>query len=230
MGLSIADIDKWNPESISAVGAASATRADAASLAGSRLKDLSAFKSWQGTASDAAQTRTQVLALGLDHHGQAASTVATAANTAANEVRQIKNQLNGLRSTLGQYGIIVDANGSRAVPPPNLSSMSPANAKLVQNMTTIGQQSLDKIRQAADQADTYLADALKSKGAEKSKQDDFDLDTQFVRAQALPGGGAPQGITASGTDCINATLTVIQITIATYTIHGGGGSHGRHCK
>jgi hypothetical protein len=195
MGLSIADIDQWNPESISAVGAASAARADAASQAGSRLKDLSAFKSWQGAGSDAAQARTQGLASALDQHGRDASAVVNAANTAANEVRQVKSQLSELRSTLGQYGIMVDANGSRAVPPPNLSSMSPANRKLVQDMTTIGQQSLDRIRQAADLADTHLATAM------KPKHDDFDLDTQFVRAQALPGGGAPQGLTDSTLEC-----------------------------
>jgi hypothetical protein len=212
MGLSIADIDKWNPESVSAVGAASAARAGAASQAGSRLQDLSAFKSWQGAGSDAAQARTRVLAFGLDQHGQTASAVVQAANTAAIEVRQVKSQLNELRSTLGQYGIIVDANGSRAVPPPNLSSMSPANRKLVQDMTTIGQQSLDKIRQAADLADTHLASALKTKAAE-SKPDDFDLDTQFVRSQALPGGGAPQGLTDSTIDCGNYITGLTPLTL-----------------
>lgn len=229
MGLSIADIDQWNPESISAVGAASVARADAASRASSLLKDLSAFKSWQGAASDAAQTRTRILAFGLHQHGEAASAVVKAVNTAANEVRHIKTQLNGLRVTLGRYGIIIDANNSRAVPPPNLSSMSAANRTLAQGITTVGQQSLDDIRKAADLVDTHLADALKTRRAEY-KHDDFDLDTQFVRWQGLPGGGAPQGVTDSGTDCINATLTVIQITLATYTLHGGGGSNGKHCK
>jgi hypothetical protein len=228
MGLSIADIDRWNPESISAVGAASAARADAASQAGSRLQKLSAFNNWQGAASDAAQAQTQVLAVGLDQHGQAVSAVAKAANTAANEVRQIKSQLNGLRGTLGQYGIIVDPNGNRAVPPPNLSAMSPANAKLVQEMTTIGQQSLDKIRQAADHADTHLAKALKTDGAE-SKRDDFDLDVQFVRSQCLPGGDVPAG-TADVTAYTAVTLTVTQITQTKTWWTQPGGSKGRHCK
>jgi hypothetical protein len=225
MGLSIADIDRWNPESIDAVGTASAARADAASQAGSRLKDLSAFKSWQGAAADAAQARTQVLAVGLDQHAQAVSTVVKAANTAADEVRQIKNQLNELRSTLGRYGIIVDPSGSRAVPPPNLSSMSPANAKLVQEMTTIGQQGLDKIRQAADLADNYLAGALKPKG----NGDDFDLDTQYARPAGLR-GEVPAGtveVTVGGTAI---TVTVVQITQTKTWWTQPGGSNGRHCK
>ncbi|MCV7282820.1 hypothetical protein H7J88_24600 [Mycolicibacterium flavescens] len=195
MGLSIADIDKWSPESISAVGSASAARADAASQAGSRLKELSAFRSWQGAGADAAQARTQALALGLDLHNQDAAAVAKAASTAANEVRQVKTQLSELRSTLGQFGITVDAGGSRAVPPPNMASMSAANQKLVQDMTTIGQQSLDRLRQAADLTDMHLANAM------KPKHDEFDLDTQFVRAQALPGGGMPQGFVDSSIDC-----------------------------
>ena len=55
MGLSIADIDTWNPESISAVGAAAAARAAAAQQASSGLQGLSAFDSWQGEAANAAQ-------------------------------------------------------------------------------------------------------------------------------------------------------------------------------
>jgi hypothetical protein len=137
MSLSVADIDKWNPESLSAVGTASAARANAAAQASSRLAGLSAFNHWEGAGAGAAQARTQALADGLDQHGQAASTVATAANTAANEVRQIKNQLSELRTTVGQYGIIIDADGSRVVPP-SLSSLSAANRNLVQDMVTIG--------------------------------------------------------------------------------------------
>lgn len=208
MGLSIADIDRWNPESIDAVGTASAARADAASQAGSRLNDLSAFASWQGAAADAAQARTQALAVGLDQHGQAVSTVVKAASTAANEVRQIKNQLNELRSTLGQYGIIVDPGGSRVVPPPNLPSLPPAQRNLVQNAANIGQQSLDKIRQAADLADNHLAGAL------KPRRDDFDLDTQFVRSQGLPGGDAPQGTFVESTvECGNYVTGLTPLTL-----------------
>jgi uncharacterized protein YukE len=223
MGLSIADIDRWNPESIDSVGTASAARAETASQAGSRLKDLSAFKSWQGAAADAAQARTQVLAVGLDQHSQAVSTVAKAANAAANEVRQIKNQLNALRTTLGQYGIIIDPNGSRVVPPTNLSSLPPAQRNLVQSAATIGQKSLDKIRQAADLADTHLAGAIKPKG------DEFDLDTQYVRPAGLR-GEVPAGtveVTMGGTAI---TMTVVQVTQTKTWWTQPGGSNGRHCK
>jgi hypothetical protein len=164
MGLSIADVDKWNPESLNAVGAASAARAGAASQATSALGGLSAFSSWHGDGAAAAQQRTQVHANGIEQHGLAASAVATAANTAANEVRQAKLQLENLRSTLGHYGITVDANGSRAVPPTNLSSLPEATRKLVQDVTKSAQETLDRIREAADRVDTHLADALKEQG------------------------------------------------------------------
>ena len=65
-------------------------------------------------------------------------------------------------------------------------------------MTTVGQQSLDKIRQAANQTDALLAGAMKT-----AKQDDFDLDTQYSRVQGLPGGGAKLGIAESSVDCGN---------------------------
>ncbi|RUP27040.1 MAG: hypothetical protein EKK51_28255 [Mycolicibacterium sp.] len=159
MGLSIADVDKWNPDSLTAVGAASTARANAAAEADSALRGLSAFDSWQGTGANAARVRTQAYADNLDGHGREASAVATAAKTAANEVRQVKSQLSELRSTLGQYGITVDAYGSRVVPPTNLSSLPPALRTLVQGVTRAGQQSLDQIRQAADHADGLLAGA-----------------------------------------------------------------------
>jgi hypothetical protein len=227
MGLSIADIDGWNPESISAVGAASAGRANAAAQASSRLNGLSAFGSWQGDGANAAQSRTFMLAEGLDRHGQDVSTVATAANTAANEVRQIKSQLGTLRSSLGQYGIIVDANGSRVVPPPNLSSMSAANRNLVQDMTVVGQQGLDKIRQAADLADTYLASAINPTG------DEFNLDTQYARPQGIVGGPGGAPLPESGYECWTAVtgtaLTITQLT-QTKTWWTQPWSKGQHCK
>ncbi|MUL65628.1 hypothetical protein BOO86_14210 [Mycobacterium sp. CBMA 234] len=163
-------MDKWSPDSLSAVGAASTARANAAAEAKSALGGLSAFDSWQGAASTAAQARTQIYADGLGQHGQDVSKVATAANTAANEVRQVKSQLSDLRSTLGQYGITVDANGSRVVPPTNLSSLPAATRKLVQDVTKTGQQALDQIRQAGDHADRLLADALGNKLTEKLPQ------------------------------------------------------------
>ncbi|MDT5398042.1 MAG: hypothetical protein QOH27_1914 [Mycobacterium sp.] len=223
MSLSVADIDKWNPESLTAVGTASAARANAAAQASSRLAGLSAFNHWEGAGAGAAQARTQVLADGLDQHGQAASTVATAANTAANEVRQIKNQLSELRTTVGQYGIIIDADGSRVVPP-SLSSLSAANRNLVQDMVTIGQQSLDKLRQAADLADTHLAAAMKVKGA-----DDFNLDTQYVRSAGFVGGPAPEGTVEVTIGTGGLTLTVVQVTQTKTWWTQPKGSAGKHC-
>lgn len=223
MGLSIADIERWSPESISAVGAASAARADAATQASSQLKGLSAFNHWQGDGAAAAQASTQVFAAGLDRHGQAASAIATAANTAANEVRQIKNQLNELRTTLGQYGIIIDPSGSRVVPPPNLSSLPPAQRNLVQSTATIGQQSLDKIRQAADLADTHLAGAMKPKG------DEFDLDTQYARPAGLR-GEVPGGVITDVTAITTAVTAGTAVTVATHSKFYGCGSAGKHCK
>ena len=76
MSLSIADIDRWSPEAITAVGAAATARAKVASQAGSRLKNLPVFDSWQGEGAKAAQARTHALAAGLERHGQAASAVA----------------------------------------------------------------------------------------------------------------------------------------------------------
>lgn len=66
MGLSIADVDQWNPDSLNAVGAASTARANAAAEANSALRGLSAFDSWQGTGADAARVRTQAYADNLD--------------------------------------------------------------------------------------------------------------------------------------------------------------------
>lgn len=222
MGLSISDIDQWSPESISAVSAAIEARAEAAEQAGSRLKGLSVFDSWQGAGADAAQARTQVLADVVDQHGQAVVTVSKAATIAANEVRQIKTQLAGLRSTLGQYGIVVDAANSRVVPPTNVSSLSPAHRKLVEDVALIGQQSVDKIRQAADLADAHLANAM------KGKRDDFDLDTQYARPQGLR-GDVPAGAT-DVTAYTAITLTVTQITQTKTWWTQPGGSKGKHCK
>lgn len=230
MGLSVADIDEWDPESISAVGAAAAARAAAASEAWSSLMGLSAFDAWRGEGADAARARTEKYADGLDQHGQAASAVAVAANTAANEIRQVKRQLAELRATLGQYAITVDARGSRVVPPTNLSSLTPATRNLVQDATKIGQQSLDQLRWAAEQADAHLSNAMDPIGTSKAS---FDLDTQFNRPQGLVGGpgGAPPP--ESGYECVAGvtavTMTVVQVTQTKTWWTQPGGSNGKHC-
>lgn len=231
MGLSIADIDMWDPESISAVGAAAKARAEVASQASSGLRGLSAFDSWEGEGASAAEARTQAHATGLDLHCQAASAVATAANTAASEVRQVKSQLNELRSTLGQYGITVDANGSRAVPPTSLSSLPAATRKLVQDTTNTGQQSLNQLRRAADQADALLAAAIGTNGEAKPKRDNFDLDTQFNRPQGLVGMAPPPGGVAEVTAVTAVTVATVQLTVQTHSKYYGCGAktYGQHC-
>lgn len=60
--------------------------------------------------------------------------------------------------------------------------------------------------------------------------DDFDLDTQYVRPQGLPGGGkAPEGTVEITVGTGGITLTVVQVT-QTKTWWWQPGSAGKHCK
>lgn len=186
---------------------------------------FSAFKSWQGASAEAAQARTKTLADDLEQHGQTASTVAAATKTAASEVRQIKEQLGKLRETLGQFGIMVDASSSRAVPVTDLSSLPAARRGLIEHITSMGQQSLNSIRLAADLTDANLAYALTPRG----QRDDFDLDTRFVRAQGVS-APHPAGVGDIVIDTAQLTTGIAATTIMAHSKYFGCGSAGKHWK
>lgn len=162
MSLSIADIDRWDSDAINAVSQASTNRAQSTTQASGALGGLSAFDSWQGPASTAALARTQLHATGLETHGQDASGIANATRVAANEVNQIKTELSSLRASAASWGIRIDPVTSRAIPPPNLDSLSDETRQLVQTMTKSTQATIDSLRTAADNADGLLANAVKN--------------------------------------------------------------------
>ena len=88
----------------------------------------------------------------------------------------------------------------------------------------MGQQCLDKIRQAADLADTHLAGAMRATGA-----DDFDLDTQYVRSAAFV--APPPEVNVADVTAITATVVGTAAITQTKTWWTQpGGSNGKHCK
>lgn len=162
MTLSIDDIDRWDPDAITAVGQASANRAQSATQTGNTLRDLPAFDSWKGQASAAALQKTQAQAAGLESHGQDASGISNATRVSATEVNQIKNELSSLRSSAAGWGIWIDPASSKAIAPAYLDALPDDTKQLVQTMTKNTQAAIDRLRIAAGHADEHLADAVKN--------------------------------------------------------------------
>lgn len=108
MTLSVADIDRWNPEAVRDVFHAANVRAGVAMTAADGLASLPAFRSWGGEAADAAREAIGKTRVDLDEHGQEALAVAKAASIAADGIEDVKNKLAALRSEAEQLGFQVD--------------------------------------------------------------------------------------------------------------------------
>jgi hypothetical protein len=96
VGLSLADVQGWDPEQIDEVSAAAAQRARTSSQTAEDLRNLSVFGSWKGEAGEAAQQAMQQSATKLSLSAKEAFLVSLGAQRSAQEVRTVKNDLNCL--------------------------------------------------------------------------------------------------------------------------------------
>lgn len=189
---------------------------------------------WQGSAADAYTAKNQKHAAVYGKLADLDQRMAAEVDRSAAVVAAGRQNLDQVRDwvTSAAASAPNDKSGEYvklAIASRGISQISDIIQQSNSEMNAIGER-VRGIGKEYDEIARAKAPANSPTNSTPTKHDDFNLDTQYSRAQVLPSGGAPEGLTASGTDCINATLTVIQITIATYTIHGGGGSNGKHCK
>lgn len=118
MGLSAADIDRWNAEFVRDVFHAGTQRYQTSTGVARDLGTLSAFDTWEGDAADAARHAVATTRADLDAHGREALAVARAADRAADGVEKVKADLAQLRADAAAAGLEVDPVSNRIVAPP----------------------------------------------------------------------------------------------------------------
>lgn len=114
-GLSVADIDRWQPGDVREVFHAARSRVEANQLASHGLATLPVFETWGGVAADAAKHAVGQTRKDLDQDGREALAVATAADRAADGIEAVKAKLAALRSDLDQAHLTIDPVGDKVV-------------------------------------------------------------------------------------------------------------------
>lgn len=159
MTLSVADIDRWNAETVREVFHAAGARSAAAFAASRQLSSLSVFDTWEGATRDAAVHQNAAIRQDLDAHGNEALAVAQAAGKAADGIDKVKADLAKLRADAAGAGLEVDAATSQVVAIPQLRYTAVEWAKLQQRRVEL-QARLNSIVAEANTVDQGLATAI----------------------------------------------------------------------
>ena len=155
-GLSVADIDRWQPGDVREVFHAARSRNEANQLASHGLATLPAFQSWGGAAADAAKNSVEQTRKDLDKDGREALAVAMAADRAADGIESVKSQLQRLRDALGPAGLTIDPVADKIV----ASSTFKGTAAELSAKQAQFQPTLDAILGEATVVDEELAQAI----------------------------------------------------------------------
>jgi pimeloyl-ACP methyl ester carboxylesterase len=150
--LSVADIDRWNPEAVRDVFHAAKLRAGVATTAADGLASLPAFGTWGGAGAEAARDAVGKTRVDLDAHGEEALAVARAADIAADGIQNVKNRLASLRAEAEQLHMEINPVTDTVVPGPGFKGTAADLAPL--------QAELNEIIAEANTVDEELAQAI----------------------------------------------------------------------
>jgi hypothetical protein len=180
-GLSVADIDRWNPGDVREVFHAARSRAEANQLASHGLAALPAFQTWGGAAADAAKHAVGQTRKDLDQDGREALAVAMAADRAADGIEALKAKLAALRSALDAAHLTIDPAANKVVAAAGFKG-SPNDLSALQAQY---QPALDAIVAEAAVIDEELANAIQM----------ADGDMPIPRGSPTIEGVGPDGLT-----------------------------------
>jgi pimeloyl-ACP methyl ester carboxylesterase len=197
MVLSLSDIDRWDPRTVTAVFDAAISRADGTATASSDIRNTVAFLDWDGDVATAARESTYRTMLDLNTHAEACAAVASAAETAAAEITAIKNKLQTIRDTAEDFYItIVDETGTVLLPS-NLSSFSSGDQQLIIDKAADLRSDIATLLARAENADNDLAAAIRGASG--------DLSPEGVNAEVSQGPVAMPMLPPAGTDPTDVT-------------------------
>ena len=156
MTLTVEQIDRWDSRAVRDVADAARSRAQAARDAAEGLAALPCLTSWGGRAAAAARDAIARTRRELDAHAAEATTVADAAQKAADAIDDVHADLRFLRIEAAVLGLQIDASVNRIITLPG----SPLPAILPLIALPVLQFRLNRIVQQADSIDEELAAAV----------------------------------------------------------------------
>lgn len=186
MTITVADIHRWDGGDVRDVAGAARSRGQAAVEAADGIADLSAFESWGGEASEAAEDANGDIRSQLRLHGEEAVAVADAADEAADAIDKVKSDLAQLESEAADAGLDVDPASNQIVAGPAIQG-SILDLLAVEAKREELQARLDAILAEAALADQELAQAIKmATGAEAVPEPPPDSRPEIQEALSKP--------------------------------------------
>lgn len=160
MGITLADVQNWQPEQIDEVSQAAAQRARTSGEAAETLRNLSVFGTWKGEAGEAAQQAINQSATTLSLSQKEAFLVALGAGKAAGDVRKVKNDLQSLMDYANAAPHVQIDLATNSVIPPDTTGWTDEEIEALRTKTTEIENKMTAVLAAAEEADGDLARVL----------------------------------------------------------------------
>ena len=160
MGISLADVQNWQPEQIDEVSQAAAQRARTSGEAAETLRNLSVFGTWKGEAGEAAQQAINQSATTLSLSQKEAFLVAMGAGKAAGDVRKVKNDLQSLLDYANAAPHVQIDLATNTVIPPDTTGWPDDEIEALRTKTEEVENRMVAVLAAAEEADADLARVL----------------------------------------------------------------------
>jgi hypothetical protein len=154
--LPLADIDRWNAESVRTVFHVANARGCSNLEASRQLGALAVFDAWEGATAEARKHSNAAIRLDLDAHGNESLAVARAAAKAADGIERVQSELRTLRRDADELQMTIDALSNTVRPSATFNG--PPTAALLAEMQL--QPRLDAIMAEANAIDAELALAI----------------------------------------------------------------------
>lgn len=161
MGLSLADIERWDSSSIKAVASSADGQGKATRMTADQLGMIVDGIRWDGHAADAARAAMWQTRQELYRHADEYQTVSEAASRSAPQVAAIKQELRAIQDEAASWGIAIDS-ASGELTWQVYAGESSAEQTIVQQVAEDIAARIVRLTQRADQIDTELAGAINS--------------------------------------------------------------------
>ncbi len=160
MGITLADVQGWQPEQIDEVSQAAAQRARTSGQTAETLRNLSVFGTWKGEAGEAAQQAINQSATTLSLSQKEAFLVAMGAGQAASDVRKVKNDLQALLDYAAAAPHVQIDLATNSVIPPDTTGWTQEEIDALTAKTEEVENKMVAVLAAAEEADADLARVL----------------------------------------------------------------------
>jgi hypothetical protein len=166
--MSLADLDRWNPDAIHEVFAALTDNSDATRLTSSGLGRIIDAVPWEGEAYDAARAVNTSIQRDLNLQADLTLAVARAAQAAEAEVRAIKADWAYLKQEAADCGMTIDIDTGQVS---WVESSDPDVAEIQRQNARLLAAAIENLLKRANQADSDLAAAIDGAQGKESADD-----------------------------------------------------------